>query len=58
MTRKDFELIASVLRRLPGKVNKGMVVDAFRQELVRTNSRFDSDRFTKACFPEGYEREP
>jgi len=55
MTRKDFQLIADVLRshiELVAPDSKGLVraiaLD-FAQELQKTNPRFNVQRFVKAC---------
>ena len=55
MTRKDFQLIADVLRshiELAAPDSKGLVraiaLD-FAQELQKTNPRFNVQRFVKAC---------
>ena len=46
MTRKDFELIAEVLRE--SKANDG-VIQAFADALRYTNPAFDKKRFVGAC---------
>jgi len=60
MSRKDFELIASIIQDLcPGALsedNRAMMqwratIKAFRAELWATNSRFDGARFERACQP-------
>jgi hypothetical protein len=60
MSKKDFELIASIIQDLwPGALsedNRAMMqwratVDAFRSQLSATNSRFDGVRFERACYP-------
>jgi len=55
MTRKDFQLIADVLKNnieLAAPDSKGLVraiaLD-FAQELQKTNPRFNVQRFVKAC---------
>jgi hypothetical protein len=57
MTKRNFELIASVLRSargdiadgLPAEVVVGRIADNFADELQGTNPRFDRDRFLRAC---------
>ena len=50
MTKKDFELIARVVRyfRSRNLVIPGLG-EAFADELVKTNPRFDRERFLEAC---------
>ena len=55
MTKKDFELIAKVIRRNHAPSRAGntttcreIVVD-FSLELLRDNPKFDSNRFITAC---------
>lgn len=57
MTRKDFELIARVLRETRVSGDESPAKDAilndaayhFAAELRYTNERFDADRFLTAC---------
>jgi hypothetical protein len=62
MTRKDFELIARVIRQtrdvstedspefIEGQLTMNdAVAQALAAELWATNERFDADRFRKAC---------
>lgn len=55
MTKKDFELIAKVIRRNHSIDRKGTVstcrdiVIDFSLELLQDNPRFDSNRFIEAC---------
>jgi hypothetical protein len=60
MSRKDFELIAAIIRGLcPGALsedNHAMMqwratIKAFKHDLWMTNRRFDVDRFERACQP-------
>ena len=57
MTRKDYELIASILRRAwNGNACRDTVAAIARQfalELAVQNERFDEKRFLKACGVEG-----
>ena len=51
MSRKDFELIASIIRDLsvlPADV-RALVAGKFATELSNTNARFDRARFLRAC---------
>ena len=50
MSRKDFEMIARVVRyfRSRNLVIPGLG-EAFADELVKTNPRFDRQRFLDAC---------
>jgi hypothetical protein len=51
MTKKDFELIAKVVREAEGvsKPARERLATAFARELHHVNSRFDKDRFCEAC---------
>ena len=52
MTRKDFELIARVLKNSDEVLDdyaREALADMFTAELVATNPNFDRDRFLKAC---------
>jgi hypothetical protein len=63
MPRKDFRLIAEVIRSLPSFdvkeldnadcVRFSAMVARFSEALARTNSRFDADRFARACNGQG-----
>lgn len=48
MTRKEFELIASVIKSLDSSV-QFEVAKAFADRLVLINPRFDRDKFYDAC---------
>ena len=53
MTKKDFELVAEVIRELrrgsnDGQVTVERVATEFEIALRRTNGRFDSGRFLQA----------
>ena len=50
MTRKDFELIAEILRGS----GTSTLVDEFALVFSRTYPRFDAQRFTEACGQEYY----
>lgn len=50
MSRKDFELIASVIRALViSDSDKAHIASAFARALATTNERFDSERFVLAA---------
>lgn len=50
MTRKDFVMIADVIRFLPLPLaTRDIVALEFAEELATTNPRFDKERFVKAC---------
>ena len=54
MTRKDFQLIADVLKAsgVASPMNRCVIKDIatnFAVELQKTNPRFDVQRFVKAC---------
>jgi len=55
MTRKDFQLIADVLKASgTSPMNRCVIKDVamnFAVELQKTNPRFDVQRFVKACMP-------
>jgi hypothetical protein len=53
MTRKDYELIASILRDSLDNIVDDMaheaLSDVFAEELENTNPRFNRERFLRAC---------
>lgn len=53
MTKKDFELIASVINGIvwvdKNKLLKEVLVDSFARKLVDINPRFDKEMFLMAC---------
>ncbi len=53
MTRKDFQLIADVLKAHGTSPMNRLVVQelavSFAQKLTETNPRFDQKRFVEAC---------
>jgi hypothetical protein len=49
MTRKDYQLIASVISRLPDDGTRETAAIMFAKELQNENSRFKSNYFFKAC---------
>ena len=48
MTRKDFELIAAVIRQGTAWERSGLAI-RFADALEESNPRFDRDAFLKAC---------
>lgn len=51
MTKKDFELIAKVIRNHINYINDAVpnLAQEITEELQKTNPRFDRERFLKAC---------
>lgn len=49
MTRKDFELIARVIRELPEQTDRNQVAERFAANLVITNDSFNPARFIAAA---------
>ena len=53
MTRKDFQLIADVLKASSTSPANRMVIKelavTFASELAKTNPRFNKERFVNAC---------
>lgn len=50
MTKKDFELIARTIARLPlAPQDIGIIADDFADALRSTNPAFNKDRFLAAC---------
>lgn len=58
MTKKDYELIASIVRKVSIESdmavdtkleNRLYVADLFAHELAKSNLAFDRDRFLEAC---------
>lgn len=54
MTKKDFELVADVIKSMPGfapslRDQKASCAQAFAARLTLINPRFDRERFLKAC---------
>ncbi len=50
MTKKDFELIAAVIKDLPLKrADREAVARTFGARLLSTNPRFQFERFMSAC---------
>ena len=55
MTKKDFQLIADVIRALPywtaeEKKTRKDLTFRFADQLAETNPRFDRDKFIRACW--------
>ena len=51
MTKKDFELIAAILRTFTKDNNHWLLCLAFAVRLAQVNPRFDAKRFALACGP-------
>ena len=49
MTKKDFELIAGTIARLPAGPAHREVARLFADALAGTNPRFDHAKFLRAC---------
>ena len=49
MTRKDFELIADVVKNIEDKETRATVAMNFGVKLRRVNPRFNLSRFVEAC---------
>ncbi len=60
MTRKDFQLIADVLKASSTTPMERCVIEqlalTFATELAKTNPNFNQQRFISACFAPGRER--
>lgn len=54
MSKKYFELAASILKQMP-KVQQKVTFNAFAELFIRSNPKFDKQRFRKAC---GLEEKP
>lgn len=53
MTKKDFELIATVLQQcvLLDETSRILLAAAFADALKATNQQFNAQRFIRACVP-------
>ena len=51
MSKKDFELIATVIRNYKGDGSPDSIARAFGAELLNANPRFDLKRFVATCVP-------
>jgi len=58
MTRRDFNLIADVICRLPPQASRDAIARAFAVALPATNPNFNWDRFLRACEPEAPPQTP
>jgi len=58
MTRRDFNLIAGVIRQLPSPVSRDTLSRALAEALCVTNRNFNGDRFLAACEPEAPPQTP
>lgn len=52
MTKKDFELIAEIIRSLPDTTSREGIAWKFSQALATANPRFNVKRFIEACSPD------
>lgn len=55
MTRKDYVLIARIVRTITDVDERNRVADLFVDALYADNDRFDEKRFLEACDPAGWE---
>ena len=53
MTKKDYKQIADVIAKCPftSPYDKARIVGRMAYVLSQDNKRFDTDKFTAACFP-------
>lgn len=49
MTRKDFKLIAEILRQIPDTKQRFKVARFAADKLATTNDAFDREKFMDAC---------
>jgi hypothetical protein len=49
MTRKDYELIATVVRSVADKETRRLIAEAFARLLAQDNARFRPATFLAAC---------
>ncbi len=49
MSRKDFELIARVVRSFNDSMTRDVLTAKFASELRGSNANFDATRFAKSC---------
>lgn len=49
MTKKDFIMIAAIISDIQDSTIRTFVACKFAEKLKLVNSRFDHDRFMKAC---------
>lgn len=54
MTKKDFQLIASIIYSLPDNTTKEQVAKSFGAMLLYTNPRFNVEKFIKASTDPAY----
>jgi|TARA_B100000959_G_C14417139_1_gene392885 hypothetical protein len=55
MTRKDYQLIASVISRLPDDGTRETAAIMFAKELQNENKRFKGEYFFRACLLPEYQ---
>lgn len=53
IARKDFELIAGIIRNLPPQATREQVAERFAEGLKPANANFNPSIFKKACDPKG-----
>ena len=51
MTRKDFQMIADVVKTIDNKDTRNQVAVTFAQKLQTVNPRFNMTLFVRACHP-------
>lgn len=51
MSRKDFALVADIIRNLPPTATREQVAERFATGLKPSNAHFNAELFTKACDP-------
>lgn len=51
MSRKDFELVADIIRDLPPTATREQVAERFATGLKPHNAHFKAEPFVKACDP-------
>lgn len=49
MTKKDYELVAGIIAKLPAETSKALVVVNFTKALAANSSRFKADKFVAWC---------
>lgn len=49
MTKKDFDLIASVIEDMTGCYSSYAIAEKFSNVLANKNPRFNKDKFLQAC---------
>lgn len=49
MIKKDYELIAEILTKIPDDTVRNALAQQFSSELTKENPRFAKDKFLEAC---------